>query len=128
MGQKKYNEKSIKFVSITETFIINIPVWLFLMFAFLCLILGGIIQGILRTIAFLAAWWSLSGAVMLLIDYKRKFRTYLYLICKKSISPPTLTKLQDTICGYCVYLSLLYRKKFLKQRNSFLPGKSNDFI
>ena len=120
MGSDKRGNSPTPPISTWEKLIINLPAAGFICLAGLCLGLGLILQGVLRVLLLLGCWWNLCGSVMLLIDYRNKRSRYLSLIRGTKISPGLAAKLKETICGACLYLSYLYRKrKTLKHSGHF---------
>ena len=95
-----------------EFLLINVPVLLF------CLCAGGGLAAILssagtrRIPGILFTWWSLSGAVMLSLDYPNRVKTFQRLL-RISRREDGLKKVKhifsDTLCGWCISLAVSRR-------------------
>lgn len=91
-------------------FIINVPVFLFIItsivFLFLTLSLN-------KFFFLFGVWWSLSGAIVLFIDFlknkRKKFFRLLILFQKGEDLKKLKNNLKQTLCGFFLLLALKYR-------------------
>jgi len=101
-----YVAKKAETVPLIDFVIINTPAWLFLLFALAASICIEVREGPCLIMQLVFIWWSLCGAVMLLIDfYNRKRSLYLRLrlLLNDDHQKRVVHSLKQTPCGYAVY-------------------------
>lgn len=106
------NERVDKEISRMVFFLINIPVWLFGAGFLLSLLLVYIDFPPFRILYMIPAWWCVCGAVMLLLDYKkRKRELYLRMLSTGEVRTKSaaVRSLKQTVCGWSLYFALRYQ-------------------
>lgn len=106
---------TVRIVSAGEFLRINTPAFLFVGGASIASAGVAVSSGTLRVAFALAAWWSMCGAIMLFIDFRRKrdvFRRLASLVDSPSRRRDRLPGyLSDTLCGRCIVWALRYRAR-----------------
>ncbi|HOV14083.1 MAG TPA: hypothetical protein PK771_07355 [Spirochaetota bacterium] len=97
---------------IVSYLIINIPVFLFILVGVLFLAVSLISKNLWFLIGI---WWSISGAVMLSIDFVKRKKNEFYRLLEIFKNDKQVDRLKNnlkqTICGFSLLMALKYRLK-----------------